>query len=42
MKKSERSIVWDLTRIICIFIAIYFLKYHADEVAQHFINIFTV
>lgn len=42
MKRSERSIAWDLTRIICLFIAIYILKYHADKVAQQFINAFTV
>lgn len=42
MNKSERSIAWDLTRIICVFIAIYILKYHADDVAQYFINAFTV
>ena len=40
MKKSEKSLAWDLTGIICVFIAIYIFKYHADDVAQCYINLF--
>ncbi len=41
MSRFERETAWDLTKIICIFIAVFILKYHCNDVAQYFINAFS-